>query len=240
MTKESAELKRLRRENAELRRANEILKAAASFFGAELDREGCQDPAMDVDLLVGARIVSQGLICGFAALGSSAPAGSQDGYAAAVLDRLAVFGWIALLARSEASKDVEILALRHQLAVRRRQVATPRPSWADRAILSASVWAILKKAGFDPVPRRSDPTGAVALLALPRHRQLAGRSHRSAASRIPSPMNTPPVATSIRRRAACRRRSHPPIRPASTPTVPSRRNSKAIRRAPRIANCTQT
>ena len=35
---ESAEIKRLRRENAELRRANEILKAAAAFFGAELDR----------------------------------------------------------------------------------------------------------------------------------------------------------------------------------------------------------
>ena len=37
-TEESAELKRLKRENAELRRANEILKAAASFFAAELDR----------------------------------------------------------------------------------------------------------------------------------------------------------------------------------------------------------
>jgi len=37
-TDESAELKRLRRENAELRRANEILKSAAAFFGAELDR----------------------------------------------------------------------------------------------------------------------------------------------------------------------------------------------------------
>ena len=37
-TEESAELKRLKRENAELRRANEILKAAAAFFGAELDR----------------------------------------------------------------------------------------------------------------------------------------------------------------------------------------------------------
>ena len=35
---ESAELKRLRRENAELKRANEILKAASAFFAAELDR----------------------------------------------------------------------------------------------------------------------------------------------------------------------------------------------------------
>jgi transposase len=37
-SEESAELTRLRRENAELKRANEILKSAASFFAAELDR----------------------------------------------------------------------------------------------------------------------------------------------------------------------------------------------------------
>jgi transposase len=37
-SEEHAEIKRLRREVAELRRANEILKAAAAFFGAELDR----------------------------------------------------------------------------------------------------------------------------------------------------------------------------------------------------------
>ncbi len=38
-TDELAELKRLKRENAELRRANDILKATAHFFGAELDRQ---------------------------------------------------------------------------------------------------------------------------------------------------------------------------------------------------------
>lgn len=37
-TEESAEVRRLKREVAELRRANSILKAAAAFFGAELDR----------------------------------------------------------------------------------------------------------------------------------------------------------------------------------------------------------
>ena len=37
-TEESAEIRRLKRENAELRRANEILKAASAFFAAELDR----------------------------------------------------------------------------------------------------------------------------------------------------------------------------------------------------------
>ncbi|MEU5950656.1 transposase [Micromonospora sp. NPDC047465] len=36
-TDEAAELRRLRKENAELRRANEILKAASAFFASELD-----------------------------------------------------------------------------------------------------------------------------------------------------------------------------------------------------------
>jgi transposase len=37
-SEDSAEIKRLKREVAELRRANEILKAASAFFAAELDR----------------------------------------------------------------------------------------------------------------------------------------------------------------------------------------------------------
>ena len=37
-TEEAAEVRRLKRENAELRRANAILKAASAFFAAELDR----------------------------------------------------------------------------------------------------------------------------------------------------------------------------------------------------------
>jgi putative transposase len=48
-----------------------------------------------------------------------------------------VLGWLALLSRSDASKEAEILVLRHQLAVLRRQVAKPQPSWADRAVISA-------------------------------------------------------------------------------------------------------
>jgi transposase len=37
-TEERERMKTLERENRELRRANEILKSAAAFFGAELDR----------------------------------------------------------------------------------------------------------------------------------------------------------------------------------------------------------
>jgi putative transposase len=48
-----------------------------------------------------------------------------------------LFGWLALLARSDTSKDMEILVLRHEVAVLRRQVARPKPDWADRAIIAA-------------------------------------------------------------------------------------------------------
>lgn len=46
-------------------------------------------------------------------------------------------GWLALLARSDTSKDVEILVLRHEVAVLRCQVTHPKPNWADRAVIAA-------------------------------------------------------------------------------------------------------
>jgi putative transposase len=55
----------------------------------------------------------------------------------AYLAVLRVFGWLALLARSDRDKDAEILILRHQVAVLQRQAGTPKLSWADRAILAA-------------------------------------------------------------------------------------------------------
>jgi putative transposase len=48
-----------------------------------------------------------------------------------------VLGWPCLLGRSQGSKDAEILVLRHEVMVLRRQVARPRPGWADRAVLAA-------------------------------------------------------------------------------------------------------
>jgi putative transposase len=46
-------------------------------------------------------------------------------------------GWLVLLGRSQASKNAEILVLRHEVMVLPRQVARPRQDWADRAILAA-------------------------------------------------------------------------------------------------------
>ena len=46
-------------------------------------------------------------------------------------------GWMALLARSAASKDTELLVLRHEVAVLRRQNPKPKMDWADRMVLAA-------------------------------------------------------------------------------------------------------
>ena len=48
-----------------------------------------------------------------------------------------MIGWMALVARSAASKDAELLMLRQEVAVLRRQNPKPRMDWADRALLAA-------------------------------------------------------------------------------------------------------
>src|SRR3954447_9680694 len=78
-----------------------------------------------------------------------------------------LLGWIVLRTRSDTTKEIEILVLRHQLAVLQRRTPRPRMAWTDRALIAAFTRLL-------PKPRR------LGLLVTPAtvlrwHRQLITR-----------------------------------------------------------------
>lgn len=92
--------------------------------------------------------------------------------------------WLALLARGSASKDAEILALRHEVAVLRRISPRPRLTWADRALLAAV-------SRFLPKSLRHSRIATPATL-LRWHRRLVARKWRQ-----PKPPGRPPINDEI-------------------------------------------
>ena len=75
-----------------------------------------------------------------------------------------LLGWMVLRTRSDTTKDIEILVLRHELAVLKRRTSRPRMTWTDRALIAALTSLL-------PRPRR------LGLLVTPAtmlrwHRQL--------------------------------------------------------------------
>ena len=93
-------------------------------------------------------------------------------------------GWLVLLGRSSASKDVELLVLRHEVAVLRRNRPQPRLDWADRAVLAALIRLLPAKLRM----HRLVTPGAV----LRWHRRLAIRKWT-----YPNRPGRPPVSAEI-------------------------------------------
>jgi putative transposase len=103
-----------------------------------------------------------------------------------------VIGWLALLARSSAAKDAELLMLRHEVAVLRRRVTRPRLDWADRAVLAGLARLL---------PRRSRRGSSVRPETLLRwHRDLV-RRRWTYAHRRGRPSTSPEVRARVLRLA---------------------------------------
>jgi len=94
----------------------------------------------------------------------------------AYLAVLCVFGWLALLARSDRAKGVEIATLRHPVAVPQRQVKTPRLSGTDRDAARARMDAAPQPAPSAGPDRLSAHTAALVCPPGQTRRTYAQRS----------------------------------------------------------------
>ena len=61
---------------------------------------------------------------------------------------LRLLNLLVLVGRSSASKDIELLVLRYEVAVLRRTNPTPRLDWADRAVFAA----LIRRLGMRSLP----------------------------------------------------------------------------------------
>ena len=135
-----------------------------------------------------------------------------------------LLGWIVLRARSDTSKDIEILVLRNQLAVLRRRTPRPRMSWTDRALISALTRLL-------PTPRRlgllalatENPNGATAASTASSPASATGSAPPPSGPSCTGPASTPRRGGQDRAGRSSSAHSHSRSSPATCSTwTPSR------------------
>ncbi|GAA3616324.1 hypothetical protein GCM10022419_122040 [Nonomuraea rosea] len=104
-----------------------------------------------------------------------------------------ILDWLTLLARGDATKNMEILVLRHEIGVLHRQVRRPRLSWADRAVLSALAREL-------PAALRAHRLVTPGTL-LRSHRRLIARHWTYPHRRMGRPATDPAIVALIQRLA---------------------------------------
>jgi hypothetical protein len=118
---------------------------------------------------------------------------------------LRLAGWMVLLARSSASKDAELLVLRQEVAVLRRQNPRPRLNWADRAVLAALARLLPKSLRMGRLvtpdtllPDCDDTTAAIIDLttARVRRRRVLGRTDQRVRTGSMTPLAQPRLRSS--------------------------------------------
>src|SRR4051794_232215 len=129
--------------------------------------------------------------------------------------------WMVLHVRSDSANEIEILVLRHQLAVLQRRTPRPRHTWSDRAVIAAL-------APTEPPPPARPPTPPPPQPRPPRPRPPgAPRAVPPPPPRLPPPRRrrgslTPPATIQRWHRQLVRRRWTTPHTRPGRPRHPGR------------------